>query len=209
MGFFNRKTKPDDDLIENGLRAKATVQKANMGAMVSYDGYMRQKNVEALLSGEKSMTRYKLDLVVELPGREPYSAHATVSVPMSKVRYMTGGSVLPVLVDPNKESRLNVDWDGEFVQGTLAEMANSNPLIAAAMKGAGVDVEAVSREQQAAIAAGQTPGSLIIGGHLVGATSGVPTQDPLDRIAKLGALRDAGLLTEDEFEAQKAKLLAE
>lgn len=33
--------------------------------------------------------------------------------------------------------------------------------------------------------------------------------DPLDKIAKLAQLRDTGALTEDEFEIQKAKLLAE
>jgi hypothetical protein len=33
--------------------------------------------------------------------------------------------------------------------------------------------------------------------------------DPLDRIAKLARLRDSGALTNEEFEAQKAKLLAE
>jgi hypothetical protein len=33
--------------------------------------------------------------------------------------------------------------------------------------------------------------------------------DPLDRIAKLAHLRDSGALTNEEFEAQKAKLLAE
>lgn len=33
--------------------------------------------------------------------------------------------------------------------------------------------------------------------------------DPLDRIAKLGELRDRGLITPEEFEAQKKRLLAE
>ena len=35
------------------------------------------------------------------------------------------------------------------------------------------------------------------------------TPDPLDRIAKLAQLRDSGALANEEFEAQKAKLLAE
>jgi uncharacterized membrane protein len=37
----------------------------------------------------------------------------------------------------------------------------------------------------------------------------VDRSDPLDKIAKLAQLRDTGALTEDEFEIQKAKLLAE
>lgn len=39
------------------------------------------------------------------------------------------------------------------------------------------------------------------------ATTGRP--DPLATIARLAQLRDAGALTEDEFEIQKARLLAE
>jgi hypothetical protein len=38
---------------------------------------------------------------------------------------------------------------------------------------------------------------------------GAVSPDPLDRIAKLAQLRDSGALTDEEFEAQKAKLLAE
>jgi hypothetical protein len=36
----------------------------------------------------------------------------------------------------------------------------------------------------------------------------VPTEDRIARLEKLGELRDAGVLTEDEFQAQKAKILA-
>jgi putative oligomerization/nucleic acid binding protein len=32
--------------------------------------------------------------------------------------------------------------------------------------------------------------------------------DPIDRLKELGELRDKGVLTEEEFEAQKAKVLA-
>jgi hypothetical protein len=34
-------------------------------------------------------------------------------------------------------------------------------------------------------------------------------QDPLDRVAKLGDLRERGLITDAEFEVQKRKLLGE
>jgi hypothetical protein len=84
LGLFNRSTKPSDDLIENGIKGRATVEKAHMGTAINYSGPMREKSVEQLLSGETSMTRYKLDLRVELPGREPYSTQATVSVPMAR-----------------------------------------------------------------------------------------------------------------------------
>jgi Short C-terminal domain len=35
-----------------------------------------------------------------------------------------------------------------------------------------------------------------------------PAPDPLEQLTTLGQLRDSGLLTEAEFEAQKAKILA-
>jgi hypothetical protein len=35
-----------------------------------------------------------------------------------------------------------------------------------------------------------------------------PAVDPLEQLTKLGQLRDSGVLTPEEFEAQKAKILA-
>ena len=35
-----------------------------------------------------------------------------------------------------------------------------------------------------------------------------PAPDPIERLKELGELRDNGVLTEEEFEAQKAKVLA-
>ena len=35
-----------------------------------------------------------------------------------------------------------------------------------------------------------------------------PAADPLEQLTKLGQLRDSGVLTEEEFEAEKAKILA-
>ena len=37
---------------------------------------------------------------------------------------------------------------------------------------------------------------------------GASTDDRIARLEKLGELRDAGVITEDEFQAQKAKILA-
>jgi hypothetical protein len=47
-------------------------------------------------------------------------------------------------------------------------------------------------------------------GRALDATGGVEvsTDDRIARLEKLGELRDAGVLTEDEFQAQKAKILA-
>jgi hypothetical protein len=41
------------------------------------------------------------------------------------------------------------------------------------------------------------------------APTSAPGDDPLDRIQKLGELRDAGLLSDEEFDAKKREILRE
>jgi hypothetical protein len=207
MGFFTHKTEVSDDLLEHGIRGKATVEKADMAGGVEYSGYMSEKTSESLLTGDRTMVKYKLQLQIELPDREPYLAGVTLPVPGPKIRYMTGGSVCEVLVDPKKADHVAIDWNGTFQQGTIEQMAAANPLIAAAMKGAGVDIEAVSRMQQTAMQQGQTTGSVFIGGQLVSGTPSAAQADPLDRLKKLAELHDSGVITDEEFATQKTKLL--
>jgi hypothetical protein len=207
MGFFTHKTEVSEDLLEHGIRGKATVEKADMTGGMDYSGYMSQKTSESLLTGEKTMVKYKLQLRVELPDREPYLAGVTLPVPGPKIRFMTGGSVCEVLVDPKKDDHVAIDWNGTFQQGTIEQMAAANPLIAAAMKGAGVDIEAVSQMQRDAAQQGQTTGAVFVGGKMVSGMPAAEPTDPLDRIKKLAELHDSGILTDEEFATEKAKLL--
>jgi len=88
-------------------------------------------------------------------------------------------------------------------------MAAANPMIAAALKGAGVDVQAVSRMQEDAMARGQTSGNILIGGQLVGGMPAAAKPDPLDQLKKVADLHDRGILTDAEFATEKARLLSE
>jgi hypothetical protein len=195
VGFFTHSTKPSDDLLEHGIHGTATVVKAQMaGGTVEYSGYMSDKKFEELLSGERSMMQYKLELDVELPGRAPYTAKVKLAVPHPRVQYMSGGSVVPVLVDPRKSDHLAIDWDGEFKHGSLADMAASDPRIAAALRGAGVDAQKISEQQ-------------VAGARMMAASA--PPPDPIEQLERLARLRDSGALTEEEFQAQKARLLGE
>jgi hypothetical protein len=212
VGLFTKSTKPPDDLRERGIKGTATVEKAHMAGLQFSEsgGFTSKKKQEEYLTGEVSSTQFKLDLRVEVPGRDPYEASIKVPVPMMKTRYMSGGSVLPVLVDPDKPDRIAIDWDGEFQQGTIDQMAASDPLIAATMKGAGLDVEKIAEMQKAALAMGQTPSNVIIGGQMLGATPApAAAPDPVDQLERLAKLRDSGALTQEEFDKEKAKLLAE
>jgi Short C-terminal domain len=168
MGLFSKSINPSEDLQANGLRGKATVLTATMKMGMSYEGSMSSKKTEELLSGQRAMTKYRLELRIEVPGQSTYEETITVPVPMPKVSYMTGGSIIPVFVDPNKPSHIAVDWNGEFQRGTVQQMADANPMIAAALQGAGVDVAAISAMQAQALAAGGQPGNVIIGGQLYG-----------------------------------------
>jgi hypothetical protein len=207
MGYLTHKTDVSDELLHNGIRGKATVEQADMEGGMSYSGYMSTQKQEALLTGDLTMTKYKLRLQVELPDRESYEATVKLPVPGPKIRYMTGGSVCEVLVDPKKPDHLAIDWNGTFQQGTVEQMAAANPMIAAALKGAGVDVAAVTRMQQAAMAQGQAPSNVIIGGQLMGASGIAAQPDPLDQLKKVAELHAAGILTDEEFATEKAKLL--
>jgi Short C-terminal domain len=40
-------------------------------------------------------------------------------------------------------------------------------------------------------------------------TAAAPSMDPIELLSKLGELRDRGVLTEEEFAAQKAKILSQ
>jgi Short C-terminal domain len=66
-------------------------------------------------------------------------------------------------------------------------------------------------ELQAAVMKAMSQGMAIGGqpGALPGTTPGAPAEDPLDRLEKLNELRQSGALTDEEFEAQKKKLLGE
>ena len=46
-------------------------------------------------------------------------------------------------------------------------------------------------------------------GYSTGVKGAPATPDQLDQLKKLAELRDMGALTDDEFETQKAKILAE
>jgi hypothetical protein len=66
-----------------------------------------------------------------------------------------------------------------------------------------------NREQSNGITFDPVPGFNVPPAVPVAATAAPDEGDPLDRIAKLGQLRDQGLVTPEEFEAQKRRLLDE
>jgi hypothetical protein len=109
------------------------------------------------------------------------------------------GQRVKVRYDPSDRNRF------EVVTATAAETAAALGATApgGVPFGALASLAAVTR---AAASGGAAPGIVGIGGAGLGAA---PSRDPLDRLKELTELRDAGALTPAEFEAQKAKILAE
>lgn len=226
MGFLHKDTAPDADLSQSGIRARAVVEQAQDdfggmalrgafgGGMLTTKGRMEQ------LSGDKTMSRRSVQLRIESPGKEPYTLQTKIDYPMMKRNWLERGSSFEVLVDPNKPDRFAVDWEGPHELGTVADLAGGNPMIAAALKGSGIDVNAVTQMQLAArqmqeqAGAGAGP-TMFVHGQMIGPqpiTPGMqaaPAAQPstVDQLAKLAELHQSGALTDEEFATQKARLL--
>jgi len=145
MGLFFRKTAPSADLLEDGIRGKAKVEHVEESGW-SMEANVRKGKVDDVLSGEESPIRKKLTLLVEVPGRNPYTVVTKVSVPVTKASWVFAGSTVEVLVDPKDPERIAVDWNGEHERGSAVETIMDSPAAVEALKGMGLDPEQVARQ---------------------------------------------------------------
>jgi len=99
---------------------------------------------------------------------------------------ITAGMEIPIKIDPEDPQRIAVQWDAQ--QASIAA--------------AGGDMAAVTSGLQA------TSGNAA-NEAMEAAKAGAAADDPATKIKKLGEMRDAGLITNEEFDAKKAELLAE
>jgi Short C-terminal domain len=126
--------------------------------------------------------RVKMILRVDpLDGAAPFEAEKTATV--SRVMVPQIGNRYPVFYDAQDPS------DFIFVNSVDDATGRAN-IVAMFGDAFGPDASGVGMPAMAAPAAAP-----------------VVAEDPLDRIKKLAELRDAGALTEAEFEAQKAQIL--
>jgi hypothetical protein len=120
-----------------------------------------------------------LQLLVEPPDGATYAATADQVLPEAISRTLADGQRVIVKVAPDDPQCLML-WNTPHAAGG-ANPDTGRPLGAA------------------------DPGT---GQPLGAAGPGAPADDRIARLEKLGELRNAGVLTEDEFQAQKAKILA-
>jgi hypothetical protein len=190
--------------IKDGVKGKAVVQSASVPTE----------------SATATNVQMWLDVYVE--GWEPYRVQHHCIVKMSK--HPSPGDTLPVVVDRENKERIDIQW-GEVktvdelmregqpgatpgMNGTMGQPQVIN------LSGAGLSGDLNEQIQQAMEIAQQ---AMQQSQH-----QGVPGADPpeaagprqnmvaerLAALERLAGLRDSGVLTDAEFEAEKAKLLA-
>jgi hypothetical protein len=109
------------------------------------------------------------------------------------------GLTVDVLYDPGNHSQLVVD---PRKQDTIKDM------LAVAQQQQSAIVSAFAASQQQAGGSGRRIVVLEPGGQIVQAGGqAAPAADPVDQLQKLVDLRDRGALSEDEFVAEKSKIL--
>jgi Short C-terminal domain len=169
--------------IKDGLKGSAVVQSSSMPVpqAQSYNATMW--------------------LDVQLEGREPYRVRHECMVKAGK--HPWPGTTLPVIVDRENPERIDVQW--QDIQ-TIDERMAEGPGPAAPGAGGQPQVidlrgtEAAEQIRAALGGAGQAPAAPAGSGNVV--------EDRIASLERLSKLREAGVLSDAEFEAEKARVLA-
>ena len=122
-------------------------------------------------------------LEVHPPSGAPYTVDYVFPTTRMKAAVSVGMEV-PIKIHPEDPNRIAVQWDAQ--QGAIAA--------------AGGDMAAVTQGLQ------QTYGG-VADAAMREAKAKQAAEDPTTKLKKLGEMRDAGLITAEEFEAKKAELL--
>jgi hypothetical protein len=185
-------------LEENGRQASATVLEIASRGMTITSGN------EQIVANTKVMLKTKLRVE---PDAEP-TFEVEQRFRYSQFAIPTVGSRLAVVYDPDDHDKIMLSEDPvattEAMLGNTGLASDQMDLIKQLTAASG---SGASRESMRDMARewGEAHGATIIdGAALVG---GTPVESPVDQLEKLAGLRDRGILTEAEFQAQKAKIL--
>jgi hypothetical protein len=129
--------------------------------------------------------RFAMHIPIEVhpPSGEPYQVDYVFPTTRMKAA-VTVGMEVPIKIHPEDPTRIAVQWDAQ--QASIAA--------------AGGDVAAVTHGMQA------TYGNAADQAYRQ-AKANTEAEDPTTKLKKLGDMKDAGLITEDEFNAKKAEIL--
>jgi len=182
------------------------------GGTVAWATVLEGKEKWASASGtntympNKITDHMRLKLRVEPDGEPPFEAEFSQAfsgnVPFT-------GWQCKVVYDPRDRTRIAVIEDSVTPPGLTHEQADRATAKRAEVMDAvnsGHLAEYIEAQKAKALS-GQLGGTVIVDGKLVSGGN-QPQPSVVDQLAKLADLRDRGALTDAEFEAQKAKLLA-
>jgi hypothetical protein len=150
----------------------------------------------------------KVTVTVQPDNGEPFEA--SFGQAFSGMRPMKGWQC-KVIYDPKDQSRIAVLEDSITPPGidhARAERASQMRGEAMAAASSGHMAEYIE-SMKARAQSGELGGMTIVNGQMVSPGAPASKPDVVDQLTKLDALRARGVLTDAEFAAQKAKLLAE
>jgi Short C-terminal domain len=194
MGFDKFKNFWNMD-IKDGLRGKAVVQATSMPPDSS------------------TAHNVSLWLDVSVEGWEPYRTQHHCMVKRDK--HPQPGETLPVVVDRENKERIDIQWDE--VKTVDEIMREGSPIVPAGqpqvinLSGAGLSGDLNEQIQQAMQIAQQAMQQAPAGAT---PTDAPPATSPnmvevrLAQLERLASLRDAGALSDAEYEAEKVKVLS-
>jgi hypothetical protein len=212
--FMNRRADRAEKLQREGIPGEARILEMTQTGM-----YINEQ------------PRVRLKLLIQAPGVPEFEAEDTYTVPLIALGALTSGHTLQVYLDRAHPTKFAIDWFGGGGPGGGPPPAvlsafgspqidlNANPdardAILEALRTHGIDAEGTVdlRQEPAARAAVldalERYGIDVAHGVAAAApaTSVEPPATPLDRLQKLTELRDSGLITDKEFEQQKARII--
>ena len=136
---------------------------------------------------------------------------ATVDSPKGQI---ATGTTLSVRVHPTKQDKVHVEWSPVQSASQVTSVEGLQQLLGN-LAAPGANVQVVDGGTQV-IDTSNVPGLRdeilgVLQQHWIQIPEGVEagSSDPVERLEKLAKLKQAGLLTDEQFEAAKKKLLAE
>lgn len=159
--------------------------------------------------------RWKLRLRVTPDAEPPFEASVTALLP--QLAPPRPGLRLPVLYDPKDHGRVEIGHrPAATADAAVDAVTAARPDLAGAQV-MGMPMGDVIRQaiadptgfREEMMRRGAEMQQQALGAMQAGQASARPGSDPIDRLERLAALKDRGLLTGEEFEQQKRKILGE
>lgn len=142
----------------------------------------------------------QIDLEIHPPSGAAYLITYTYPTARQKAA-MSVGMEIPVKVDPADPSRVAVQWDA--LKGSIAAAGGDMAAVMGGLQSTySGTADAAMRQAMAGV--GDVPTTMPMPAAAAPAADG-----PAEKLEKLAKLRDAGVITAEDFETKKAELLSQ